>query len=211
MTTSTNALLYVGLLREMANSYGEPTKSLAEYLLNDVRFPIWTGAGLSYQHHYGQGGLIRHTYEVVNLCFNVKNYIESVRAPVEMTNNACKIEDKVLFLAALFHDAGKMDAYRIVPTVPETPYAKWETAPFARLIYHIPGSATIWTEACMKAKVKEKDLHNKVLHAILAHHGSREAGSPVAPKTREAWLVHLCDGISARMDDADTWDIIKRN
>jgi len=59
--------------------------------------------------------------------------------------------------------------------------------------------------------VDDNELHDKVLHAILAHHGCREAGSPVAPKTREAWLVHFCDGISARMDDADTWDIIKRS
>jgi 23S rRNA maturation-related 3'-5' exoribonuclease YhaM len=50
--------------------------------------------------------------------------------------------------------------------------------------------------------------HDSVLHAILAHHGRREAGSPVAPKSRIAWLVHLSDQISARMADADTLDII---
>lgn len=36
-----------------------------------------------------------------------------------------------------------------------------------------------------------------------------EAVSPVAQKTRVAWLLHLCDGISARMDDAETLDVVK--
>ena len=52
-------------------------------------------------------------------------------------------------------------------------------------------------------------IQEDVLHVILSHHGNRLAGSPVAPKTREAWIIHLCDGISARLYDADTWDVVK--
>ena len=37
-------------------------------------------------------------------------------------------------------------------------------------------------------------------------HGQREWGSPVMPKSRVAWLLHLSDGISARMADCETTD-----
>jgi 23S rRNA maturation-related 3'-5' exoribonuclease YhaM len=36
-----------------------------------------------------------------------------------------------------------------------------------------------------------------VEHAILAHHGKLEFGSPVVPANVEAYLVHIADAISA--------------
>jgi 3'-5' exoribonuclease len=50
---------------------------------------------------------------------------------------------------------------------------------------------------------------NNVLHNILAHHGQRAWGSPVAPATKEAWILHLADNLSARLDDCDKHDILK--
>jgi 23S rRNA maturation-related 3'-5' exoribonuclease YhaM len=79
------------------------------------------------------------------------------------------------------------------------------------LIHHISRSAIIWAEAASRLYTNYSKYYEPVLHAILAHHGFREAGSPVAPKTRVAWLVHLCDNISARMDDADTFDIVHKD
>jgi 3'-5' exoribonuclease len=54
-----------------------------------------------------------------------------------------------------------------------------------------------------------RDIEEEVLHAILSHHGMRQWGSPVAPKSRLAWLLHLADSMSARMADADTLDVVK--
>jgi 23S rRNA maturation-related 3'-5' exoribonuclease YhaM len=61
---------------------------------------------------------------------------------------------------------------------------------------------------CKYPKLYDR-YHDKVLHCILAHHGCRAWGSPVAPSTREAWLVHLADAISARADDCDRVDMLK--
>jgi len=49
----------------------------------------------------------------------------------------------------------------------------------------------------------DAQYHDAVLHCILSHHGRREWGSAVAPSSREAWLVHLADMKSARMDSYD--------
>ena len=42
---------------------------LSHNVLRDERFPIWSGSGRPFQHHYGNSGLVIHTAEVVNLCF----------------------------------------------------------------------------------------------------------------------------------------------
>jgi len=82
----------------------------------------------------------------------------------------------------------------------------WRSTEHKRLIHHLSRSAIEWAKCSTSLGIK---LQEEVLHVILSHHGNRLAASPVAPKTREAWLVHLCDGISARLYDADTFDIVK--
>jgi hypothetical protein len=138
------------------------------------------------------------------------------------------VEEKWLFSAALFHDAGKMWDYEPAPLplgiMAETPegrekeYAEWQGTAHKRHIHHISRSALLWNETASKisqiaansSNSQYKGLHqgviDDVLHAILAHHGLREWGSPVSPNTQMAWLLHLCDGISARMNDANKWD-----
>ena len=113
-----------------------------------------------------------------------------------------QISDATLFLAALYHDAGKL--YDYVPM--DDTLEEWESTDHKRIIHHISRSAVMWTEACERSKISV--YHEAVLHAILSHHGLRQFGSPVAPKSRVAWLVHYCDSISARMDDADTSDVV---
>jgi 3'-5' exoribonuclease len=59
-------------------------------------------------------------------------------------------------------------------------------------------------------KVKP-EIAERVTHNILSHHGQREWGSAVAPYSREAWILHLCDGLSARIDDCDRLDMTTVN
>jgi 3'-5' exoribonuclease len=73
----------------------------------------------------------------------------------------------------------------------------------------VPRSALIWHDVVGKFPELSLKYHDRVLHDILAHHGKREFGSPVAPRTRAAYLVHLCDSISARMNDCERIDAVK--
>lgn len=153
------------------------------------KFQTWSGSSKPYQHHYGKHGLIIHTEEVIKLC---------------MTNNdilSAGVNEKELFLAALYHDTGKVWDY--APLNKEM--SGWESTKHKRHIHHISRSALMWHDMALKYSIKEEE----VLHAILAHHGQREWGSPVGPNTKLAWLLHLCDGISARMCDAETWDQVR--
>jgi 3'-5' exoribonuclease len=40
----------------------------------------------------------------------------------------------------------------------------------------------------------------RIIHVILAHHGTREFGSPVLPCTQEAVIVNMLDNLSAKTD-----------
>lgn len=187
---------------------------LCGFVLNDGKFPVWSGSGKPFQHHYGDGGLAIHTAEVVRLC---------------LLNNAelnANIDERKLFCAALFHDAGKMWDYEQAPweSPDKPPEIPWIGSKHKRHIHHISRSALVWQKACLfyadtsPAMGREfypsydwltPEVEDEILHAILAHHGLREWGSPVAPNTRLAWMLHLCDGISARINDAEKWDHIK--
>lgn len=102
----------------------------------------------------------------------------------------------------LFHDIGKLWCYDLDEN------GVWVKTPLNRTIHHISKSAMEWAKFSRQLNFSEGFV-DKVSHIILSHHGSREFGSPVAPLSKEAWLVHLCDNISARMDDCDKHDILK--
>ncbi len=186
---------------------GDDVWKISEVVLSNPKFSTWWG-GLKGQHHDFDGGLARHTREVVDLCFN------SVK-----TLGLNTIDKKELFLSALFHDAGKMSDYQQNPNYGvvyfdergneiEDPEPKFISTPHKRIIHHISRSALIWSHAVVEHVEFSDKYHDVVLHNILSHHGSRQYGSPVAPKSQAAWLLHLCDSISARMNDCDRLDLV---
>ena len=46
------------------------------------------------------------------------------------------------------------------------------------------------------------ELKNKILHLILSHHGSQEAGSPVIPHFPEAVALHKIDDCDAQVKNS---------
>ena len=191
-------------LSAKAESLG--VRKIADFLLLNPRFSLWSGSGYPNQHHYGTGGLITHVSEVVNMCLDMREkwYPE--------------INVKVLFLSALMHDWGKLWDYEPVHQYCETyknvrlndidSEVKWRSTTHKRNIHHISRSAIEWSKA-VALSGECKDIEDEVTHAILSHHGQREWGSPVAPNTQMAWLLHCCDVISARMNDCEKMDYVR--
>ena len=185
---------------------GPDVAEVSKVVLENPKFPTWWG-GLRGQHHDFDGGLAKHTREVTELCFN------SVK-----TLGLNKIDKKELFLSALFHDCGKMFDYEKNHNTsvqyfdldgnPLEPEPDFIAAKHKRIIHHISRSALIWSHAVVQYPEFSDKYHDVVLHNILSHHGQRSFGSPVAPLTQAAWLLHLCDGISARMNDCDRLDLV---
>lgn len=184
---------HINDLRVIAQTLGEEVLQISERVLLNPDFETWSGC-VGNKHHYGKGGLQQHTWEVVTLCLNNRKFFEDL---------GHKISEKELFLAALFHDVGKIWDYK--PSNEEM--SEWEGTEHKRKIHHITRSAIYWSKSVSETGFC-KDVEDEVLHAILSHHGQREWGSPVAPKDRVAWILHLCDSLSARIDDCDRMDVI---
>lgn len=188
-------------LRNKADYFG--VRKIANFILNDPRFPLWSGSSRPQQHHHGTGGLLIHVSEVVNMCLLLrKSYYPD-------------IDGKVLFVSALMHDWGKLWDYEpfdddgvIHHLSLITPETQWHGASHKRNIHHISRSAIEWSKA-VALSGECKDIEEQVTHAILSHHGQREWGSPVAPNSHVAWLLHCCDIINARMEDCGTIDYLE--
>jgi|TARA_R110000824_G_scaffold20545_13_gene77421 3'-5' exoribonuclease len=193
-----NITFHLYYLRTLADELG--VREMTDDLIGTEKFQLHSGCAHELAHHYGDHGLLQHTREVVEIAMTNRQLLD-----------LDDIDKRLLFLAALFHDAGKQyDYYRI--TTPKHPFAKekivqWKNTEHKRKIHHISRSGILWSKAADKYGVSEED-HDQVLHCILSHHGRRDCGSPVSPKGKMAWLLHLTDSISARMDDADQLDFI---
>ena len=149
------------------------------HVLEDAAFSICSGSGSPTKHHYGDGGLVRHTLEVVGLC--------------QSTSKTHSVDRRVLYTSAIWHDYGKIFDYVKRSGV-------WVEADHKRDIHHVSRSAIEFNKHAATCGLPQEFV-DAVTHCILAHHGLKEWGSPVQPKSKEAWLLHFCDGISARLDE----------
>jgi len=134
-------------------------------------------------HQAYRHGLLEHTLSVAQAVSAAAAFFPGIDRDVAVTG-------------ALLHDIGKTEAYNDDPLAidltdvgrlqGEIPLGYYKVR---RQIEEIPGF--------------DPGLAQAVLHIILAHHGSLEHGSPVAPATREAVLVHMIDNLGGRLGSFD--------
>jgi 23S rRNA maturation-related 3'-5' exoribonuclease YhaM len=161
-------------------------------VLNDERFEICAGASHSDGHHYGDGGLVQHTWEVVSIALRTADLYQ------------LSVEDKKkLFIAAVWHDYGKIWDYEKLEDVASNGriYSKvWIGTEHRQRIRHLTRSAIEWEKFADTTPLAE-ETRDEITHAILSHHGDFE-GNPHPPQTTIAWILHLSDNMSARVTDA---------
>ncbi len=134
-------------------------------------------------HQAYRHGLLEHTLSVAQAVSAAAAFFPGIDRDVAVTG-------------ALLHDIGKCVAYNDDPLAidltdagrlqGEIPLGYYKVR---RQIEEIPGF--------------DPALAQAVLHIILAHHGSLEHGSPIAPATREAVLVHMIDNLGGRLGSFD--------
>ncbi len=136
------------------------------------RFPAATS-----MHHAFPGGLLNHTHQMLHM---LQGLYPCLPYPV-------KVERCIL--AILFHDYGKVYEYNIQGEPQSDMY----------LMGHIYISAHKLHNVLEQRGVDKGEI-KRTVHCILAHHGTREFGSPVVPCLPEAALVNYLDNISAKTD-----------
>ncbi|MGO8948888.1 MAG: HD domain-containing protein [Ktedonobacterales bacterium] len=152
---------------------------LSNQILND--FCDWPAANR--YHGAVRHGLLAHSLRVAEL---VQRMAEAYGI------DGLEYDRSLTVTAALLHDIGKL---RTLPAV-----AGAAIPEDASLYDHVTLSLLAVQHAAnlLDNPVPSERL-DKLLHAILAHHGRQEWGAAHEPHTVEAWLVHLADLVESRL------------
>lgn len=129
-------------------------------------------------HHNYMGGLIEHTFSVVQICdFMCARYKH--------------VNRDILIATAILHDIGKI--YEL-SEFPDNDYTD-----DGQLLGHIIMGADMVAEAAASIPQFPHELLSLLRHSILSHHGEYEYGSPKRPKTVEAFILHCADNMDAKI------------
>lgn len=135
-------------------------------------------------HHAYKGGLFIHTAHVFSKCHGIVN-----NPMMEFDN----IDSDVLYMAAWFHDMGKIEVYSMDGDVTRIDSDR------ENLFGHITLGDRIFRREAETAGLDPKFI-DAVSHCILSHHGNPEWGAVVAPLTIEAIILFHIDFINSRQD-----------
>jgi 3'-5' exoribonuclease len=169
-------------------------RELSLLFLREYGDRLRRSAGARSYHHARRGGLVEHVAQMM-------------RAGDAMAAVYSALNRDLLLAGILFHDAGKL----------------WENCfpkesfimPHdfrAELIGHISMGVELvnrlWQRLKENAEFSSWNVHSPdsdlvrlhLLHLVAAHHGEKQFGSPVEPKTPEAMALHLIDNLDAKLE-----------
>lgn len=130
-------------------------------------------------HHAYRGGLLEHKLKMAE----VGRFLA----------RAYGVNEDLVFAGVLLHDVGKLQELRYEPG----------SATYTRdgnLIGHIGLGLLLVREAINGISGFPDDLRAHIEHLIVSHHGTREHGSPVEPKTLEAFILSMVDELDSRIN-----------
>jgi 3'-5' exoribonuclease len=129
-------------------------------------------------HHAALGGLLKHTVEV-----------GAIARTIGRVSGA---DPEVVLAGVLLHDIGKLEAYRWDGV--------FEYTDAGHLVGHVVLGALMLERRLAGAPELQCTAEEQLvlLHLVLSHHGRLEYGSPVAPMTLEAEVLHWADNASAK-------------
>ena len=151
-----------------------------------------TAAARKY-HHARRGGLVEHTAQMMRLAKQI--------APLYPDLNG-----DLLVAGILFHDCGKLweNAW------PENGFVMHYDE-LGELVGHLSIGIelvnALWrklssenAESWKNMLPASEDVRVHLIHLVASHHGEKELGSPVEPRTPEAMTLHYLDNLDARLE-----------
>jgi 3'-5' exoribonuclease len=143
-------------------------------------------------HHARRGGLLEHTSQMMR----------SARA-LSLAYPALNWD--LIQAGVLFHDCGKLWELDYQPQGFIAPMTT-----IGELLGHITVGIEVvnklWrtleasAEFTAPAQPPREMVRQHLLHLIASHHGQKEYGAPVTPRTPEAWILHHIDNIDAHLE-----------
>jgi 3'-5' exoribonuclease len=155
-----------------------------------IRKRLARSAAARRNHHARRGGLLDHTVSMLKVAQAVAPCYPNV------------VPD-LLFAGVICHDLGKI----VENDTGEGFVPKLNLG--GELLGHINIAIEILNRAWKDASSAQPDvfsgagaelIRQHLLHLVASHHGTKEWGSPVTPKTPEAILLHGIDNMDAKME-----------
>jgi 3'-5' exoribonuclease len=165
-----------------------PLRELVLRILDEHKDELKRMPAASAMHHAFTGGLIEHLRSMTRVSLLLAQHYEIYYRELDPPVNV-----GIVLAAAILHDIGKLVELRYNPIS-----ATYTTE--GRLIGHI----LIGRDLVRRVAAEIPDFPPQTLieleHAILAHHGRQEYGSPVVPQTIEAYIVSVADDLDAKVN-----------
>lgn len=163
-----------------------PLRRLTIELLEDHRGQLLALAAAMYHHHAFRGGWVEHVLSVTQTAVYLADKYRAAYPEMQPP-----LSKSLVVAGAILHDIGKL-----VELVQQPSGADY--TPAGRLIGHIVlGRDLVRAKAATIAEF-DPELLLRLEHLILSHQGTPEWGSPVAPATPEALIVHYADDLDAK-------------
>ncbi|WP_281761995.1 3'-5' exoribonuclease YhaM family protein [Pseudodesulfovibrio nedwellii] len=162
----------------------KPWKTFCKKVLNDeeIRTRMLMAPGAKTVHHAYVGGLLEHTLQVA-------------RASMALCDVYPNLDRQTLLVGAIFHDLGK--AWELSGGLTN------DYTDEGRLLGHIQIGQDKLEPFLKRSKTLEDSLKLHLKHLITSHHGEHDFGSPVRPKTPEAFVLHFADNMDAKLNIID--------
>jgi 3'-5' exoribonuclease len=169
-------------------------RALTNLLLQDFEDRYRRAAAARGNHHARRGGLVEH----------VAQMLRAILALAEIYPN---LNRDLLVAGVVFHDCGKLWENALPPDGFTMSFDER-----GELLGHITIGIevvnTLWrkllaspeSSSWPQLQPPSEDVRLHLLHLLAAHHGELQFGSPVPPKTPEAWALHHVDNLDAKLE-----------
>jgi 3'-5' exoribonuclease len=152
-------------------------------LTGDVgeRFRAWPAS----QRHHGavRRGLLAHSLGVADVAERLMGCYG---------NDSLACDWALVLTGALLHDVGKVWTLPAIAGAPLPMQAE-------QMDHVTMGAVMVQAAAGQLPVVPTHERLDALLHVVVAHHGRKEWGAAVEPRTVEAWIVHLADYAESRL------------
>ncbi len=182
-------------IRRLCDSLDDPRlHALCAHFLAQLGDRFRRTAAAKKNHHARRGGLVEHVAQMM-------------RAAAALCPVYPELNRDLMLAGVLFHDCGKLweNSY------PEDGFAQVHSI-HGEMLGHIPLGIELvnklWNDLldtddsedwkALKPTTEMTRLH--LLHLIGSHHGQFEFGSPVLPRTPEAYALHHIDNLDAKLE-----------
>src|SRR6476646_5647098 len=167
--------------------------ALGEAFLSEWGERFRRAAAARKYHHARRGGLVEHTAQMM-------------RVAKEIASVYPQLNVDLLIAGILFHDSGKLWENQFSETGFVMDYDE-----LGELVGHISIGLelvnSVWrklsaenADAWKTYSPPSEDVRLHLLHLIGSHHGQKELGSPVEPKTPEAMALHYIDNLDSKLE-----------